>query len=120
MPVMSRAELVPAIRHMQGTIYLIQIGPYTKIGRTSNLARRLYDYKRTEIPYPIKQEYTYTVENYQEVEVNLLRWYNHKLVKGNEWFDLTKRDIWRIRRYLKSVNTSVVASIFVPTTVDRS
>jgi hypothetical protein len=72
-------------------VYLLQGGPYCKIGRTKNLVKRI-KVIQTNHPYPLVIVHTWEVSNAAEVEGYLHRKFASVKMKG-EWFQLPISDI---------------------------
>src|SRR5215212_7514408 len=79
-----------------GFVYVLEAGPYYKIGRTSNLTdRRRIKTLKIQLPFPVRCIAAFPCEEASRAEAEL-----HKLFKeyraNSEWFTLPDRKPWMI------------------------
>jgi hypothetical protein len=75
---------------MEGLVYIIKGGSLYKIGRTTNLERRLRAFNG--LPFPVEVVHTIQAGDACGLETSLHSLFKSKRVKG-EWFSLTEEDL---------------------------
>ena len=107
LPVESTKEIIPRVlreirfRHTGGYVYVLQLGPDYKIGRTHNPSSRIkwiaefYESVRPILPYKINPIIVFLTTNMYATEERLHREYEEKRLNG-EWFRLNEYDIQEI------------------------
>jgi hypothetical protein len=88
-----------------GYIYIVKSLDLYKIGRTIDKKSRIDGY-RTENPHGIEIILLEEVNDYIKAESELLSFFNEKLKKGNEWFNLDKNDIDKAKTIIKKYGTT--------------
>lgn len=92
-----------------GYVYILHLGDYYKIGRTTNPEKRFGEYtKLMEQPKTICCVY---VENYKQVEKELHLMFRNKNTNG-EWFALSDEELIKAMKYIadREIDTSEQAS----------
>ena len=84
-----------------GYIYVIKAGKAYKIGKEKIKNGRIYTHN-TSNPNKVKTIVHIRVFNYDEAEKELLEMFKEQNIKG-EWFNLYKKDISSIRKYLNRI-----------------
>lgn len=85
-----------------GFVYILKCGPYFKIGKARSLERRLRDYDR-DAPFPYTLHFSKFVESKDKMEKRLHWFCRNYPRRGNEWFRLPRRKVWRIIKYLEAL-----------------
>lgn len=86
-----------------GYIYCLKIGNIYKFGKAQNWDERWEQYQRYS-PFKLKVVFKLPIDEYHEVEKTILRFYKRHLLPGkNEWYRLTPRHVWRVKRYLQAL-----------------
>jgi hypothetical protein len=74
-----------------GFVYLLQAGPFFKIGRTKKLGRRIREV-RLQLPFPVELVAWSWSSQYEQEEADLHRRF-HKRRRNGEWFVLEDGDV---------------------------
>ena len=74
-----------------GVVYLLQAGPFYKIGKTNNFARRLKEIK-LQLPYPVTVVHTIAARDISASETFWHRKFAHQRTNG-EWFTLNDAEV---------------------------
>ena len=77
--------------NMAGFIYVLQAGPYYKIGCSKNVDRRI-EQLATLPPFDVELVHTMPTDNMKSTEQDLHRIFNAKR-KNGEWFELDEEDV---------------------------
>lgn len=72
---------------VRGYVYILEAGPYHKIGRTKDPDERIKTLS-IQLPFPVKVVHIMACDNEMEAEKTFHNWYAHKRSNG-EWFKLT-------------------------------
>lgn len=80
-----------ATSQAQGVVYLLQAGPFYKIGKTNNFQRRLKEIK-LQLPFPATVVHTIAARDISAVETYWHRRFNHQRANG-EWFTLNEAEV---------------------------
>lgn len=86
-------------KKIKGYIYILKSNGLYKIGRSKNIKNRIKLYK-TENPFGIDVIFQKEVDDYINKEIKLLEMFSDKLKLGNEWFDLSDKDIKLIKKII--------------------
>lgn len=88
-----------------GFVYFAQLqgNPAIKIGKTTNVDRRLDDDIAKGLPVPVDRVHIIETMNHHETEKLFHNHFRYQRRSDGEWFDLTEKDIQWIknREYLK-------------------
>jgi hypothetical protein len=77
-----------------GFVYVLEAGPYYKIGRTSNLTTRIKTLN-IQLPFPVSCIAAFPCEEVSRSEAELHRRFDKHRVNG-EWFTLPDRKPWMV------------------------
>ena len=88
---MQAAPIIAKAPDRSGWVYVLQAGPYYKIGKSKDVDRRI-EQLATLPPFDIELVHTMPTDNMGAVEQDLHRLFNAKRVNG-EWFELTEEDV---------------------------
>ena|GEM_PF-5866137 len=90
-PVSPSAASYPNARATAGVVYLLQAGPFYKIGKATDLQRRLHQIK-LQLPYPVKLIHTIHTRDIGGVETYWHKRFAHQRSNG-EWFTLNDAEV---------------------------
>lgn len=74
-----------------GVVYLLQAGPFYKIGKTNDPNRRVKEVK-LQMPFPVTRIHTIAVHDISAVETFWHRRFAHQRING-EWFTLNDAEV---------------------------
>lgn len=74
-----------------GIVYLLQAGPFYKIGKTTNFNQRLKQIK-LQLPYPVTVVHTISTTEISAIETFWHRKFAHQRTNG-EWFTLNDAEV---------------------------
>lgn len=74
-----------------GIVYLLQAGPFYKIGKTTNFKQRLKQIK-LQLPYPVTVVHTISTTEISAIENFWHRKFAHRRANG-EWFTLNDAEV---------------------------
>ena len=95
----KRANKQPTQKEENGYVYLVRDhGGCYKIGRTTNLQRRIWDQISPVLPYPLELVAALATETPASLESTLHLIFDEKRL-GGEWFKLTNDDVEVFRRW---------------------
>lgn len=85
-------------------VYVLRSGPYFKIGRTTDISKRIAQLK-IQLPFEVELFKVINTNYSNQVERDLHKLYAHARVNG-EWFQLSDNDIATLNVYPCSVDCS--------------
>lgn len=89
-------------KNESGCLYLLKSNGIYKIGISKNPEKRIDKYK-TENPFPVDTIYKSEMKKgYMQIESDIKKKYNHKVVAGKEWLKITKHEVDDIISIIKS------------------
>lgn len=83
----------------QGVVYLLQAGPFYKIGKATDFSKRLNQIK-LQLPYPVEVTHQIECDDISHVETYWHRRFASKRQNG-EWFVLTQEDVAEFKSHIR-------------------